>query len=165
MCYYGFNHNLSCVSDTTHTPHLHIHNNSHEFNSSSSNTYSISQTHIGHTHGIYYSVSPGVWKYWADYQTFWPISITIVLLPIYFVYSLVSIYRTFARFIGQCPAWLAVSTSLSVTMIIPKSTLCFIEYSRWRRFISHVIELILQVRSSFYNYLTLSITVKHIHYS
>ena len=59
----------------------------------------------------------GVWKYWADYRTFWPISITLVLLPIYFVYSLVSIYRTFARFIGQCPAWLAVSTSLPVQCI------------------------------------------------
>ena len=36
------------------------------------------------------------------------------LLPIYFVYSLVSIYRTFTRFIGQCPAWLTVSTPLHV---------------------------------------------------
>ena len=29
------------------------------------------------------------------------IFITLVLLPIYFVYS--SVYRTFTRFIGQCP--------------------------------------------------------------
>ena len=39
--------------------------------------------------------------------------ITLVLLPIYFVYSSVSIYRTFTRFIGQCPVWLAVSTLLN----------------------------------------------------
>ena len=56
----------------------------------------------------------GVWKHWAGYRTFWPIFTTLVLLPIYFVYSLVSIYRTFTRFIGQCPAWLAVSTPLSL---------------------------------------------------
>ena len=54
----------------------------------------------------------GVWKYWATCWTFWPIFITLVLLHIYFVYSSVSIYRTFTRFIRQCPAWLAVSTSL-----------------------------------------------------
>ena len=42
---------------------------------------------------------PEVWKHWANYRTFWPIFITIVLLPIYFVYSLVSIYQTFTRFI------------------------------------------------------------------
>ena len=38
----------------------------------------------------------------------WPIISTLVLLSIYFVYSSVSIYQTFTRFIGQCPAWLAV---------------------------------------------------------
>ena len=53
----------------------------------------------------------GVWKYWATCRTFQPIFITLVF-PIYFVYSLVSIYWTFTRFIGQCPAWLAVSTPL-----------------------------------------------------
>ena len=57
-----------------------------------------------------------MWKHWADYRTFWPIFITLVLLPIYFVYSLVSIYRTFTTFIGQCPAWLAVSTPLLITI-------------------------------------------------
>ena len=56
----------------------------------------------------------GVWKYWATCRTFQPIFITLVLLPIYFVYSLVSIYQTFTRFIGQCPAWLAVSTPLHI---------------------------------------------------
>ena len=49
---------------------------------------------------------------WATCRTFWPIFTTLVLLPIYFVYSSVSIYRTFTRFIGQCPAWLAVSIPL-----------------------------------------------------
>ena len=37
---------------------------------------------------------------------------TLVLLLIYFVYSSVSIYQTFTRFIRQCPAWLAVSIQL-----------------------------------------------------
>ena len=60
------------------------------------------------------SVCAGVWKHWADYRTFWPIFTTLVLLPIYFVYSLVSIYQTFTTFIGQCPAWLAVSIPLCV---------------------------------------------------
>ena len=36
----------------------------------------------------------------------------IILLLIYFVYSLLSIYWTFTTFIGQCTAWLAVSTPL-----------------------------------------------------
>ena len=40
--------------------------------------------------------------------------ITLVLLPIYFVYSSVSIDRTFTRFLGQCPAWLAVSIPLII---------------------------------------------------
>ena len=57
-----------------------------------------------------------MWKHWANYQTFWPIFTTLVLLPIYFVYSLVSIYQTFTRFIGQCPAWLAISTPLTTCM-------------------------------------------------
>ena len=57
----------------------------------------------------------GVWKHWAGYRTFWPIFTTLVLLPIYFVYSLVSIYRTFTRLIGQCPAWLVVSTPLPIS--------------------------------------------------
>ena len=48
-------------------------------------------------------------KYWADYRTFWLIFTTPVLVPIYFVYSSVSIYWTFTRFIGQWSAWLAVS--------------------------------------------------------
>ena len=48
------------------------------------------------------------------YQTFWCIFTTLVLLPIYFVYNLVSIYQMFTRFIGQCPAWLA---PLSITKI------------------------------------------------
>ena len=29
---------------------------------------------------------------------------TLILLPIYFVHSSVSIYQTFTRFIRQCPA-------------------------------------------------------------
>ena len=40
--------------------------------------------------------------------------IPLVLLLIYFVYSLVSIYQTFTRFIGHCPARLAVSTPLYI---------------------------------------------------
>ena len=51
-------------------------------------------------------------KYWANCRTLWPIFITLVLLPIYFVYSSVSIYRIFTRFIRRCPAWLAVYTPL-----------------------------------------------------
>ena len=47
-----------------------------------------------------------------------PIFITLVLLPIYFVYSLVSIYRTFTRFIGQGPTWLAVSTPVYLDQCI-----------------------------------------------
>ena len=49
-------------------------------------------------------------------QTFCPIFNTLVLVPIYmyFVYSSVSIYRTFTRFIGQYFAWVAVSTKLNV---------------------------------------------------
>ena len=61
---------------------------------------------------IYNVLCTGVWKHWANCRTFWPIFATLVLLPIYFVYSSVSFYRTFTRFIGQCPAWLAVSTPL-----------------------------------------------------
>ena len=63
---------------------------------------------------IFTNILKGVWKLWAGYRTFWPIFITLVLLPIYFVYSSVSIYRTFTRFIGQYPAWLAVSTPLLI---------------------------------------------------
>ena len=57
-----------------------------------------------------------MWKLWANCRTFLPLFTTLVLLPIYFVYSSVSIYRTFTRFIGQCPAWLAVSTPLHITL-------------------------------------------------
>ena len=68
-----------------------------------------------------------VWKHWANYRTFWPIFTTLVLLPIYFVYSLVSIYQTFTRIIGQCPAWLGVSTppSIHLHVNLPCSSLWF----------------------------------------
>ena len=39
------------------------------------------------------------------------------LLSCYLVYCLVAIYWTFSRFIGQCPAWLAVSTPLPITIM------------------------------------------------
>ena len=42
---------------------------------------------------------------------------TTLVLPIYFVYSSVSIYWTFTRFIGQCLAWLTVSTPLPTTIV------------------------------------------------
>ena len=45
-------------------------------------------------------------------QIFWSTLITLVLLPIYFVHSWVSIYRTFTRFTRQCFAGLGVSTPL-----------------------------------------------------
>ena len=57
-----------------------------------------------------------MWKHWTNCRTFWPIFITLVLLPIYFVYSSVSIYWTFTRFIGQCPVWLVVSTPMNILM-------------------------------------------------
>ena len=38
-------------------------------------------------------VGAGVWKHWANYRTFLPIFTTLVILPICFIYSLVSIYR------------------------------------------------------------------------
>ena len=75
-----------------------------------------------------------VWKHWANYRTFWPIFTTLVLLSIYFVCSLVLIYQTFTRFIGQCPAWLAVSTPLSIHLHV-KPTLfmikIFLHLCRW----------------------------------
>ena len=48
---------------------------------------------------IVHPLLPGVWKHWANYSTFWLIFTTLVLFPIYFVYSSVSIYWTFSRFI------------------------------------------------------------------
>ena len=75
-----------------------------------------------------------MWKHWANCQTFWPIFTTLVLFPIYFVYSLVSIYGIFTRFIRQYPAWLNVSTSLAPGIIHPIiiSSYCmnFCEYSK-----------------------------------
>ena len=58
-----------------------------------------------------YEVYTGVWKHWAT-TGHSGIFITLVLLPIYFVYSSISNYQTFTRCIRQCPVWLAVSTPL-----------------------------------------------------
>ena len=40
----------------------------------------------------------------------------LLSIYIYFVYSSVSIYWTFTRFIGQCPAWLAISTPVPIPL-------------------------------------------------
>ena len=61
--------------------------------------------------------------HWGICHTFWSIFNTPILhihiLYMYFVhvYSSVSIYQTFTRFIAQCPVWLAVSTPLHIYML------------------------------------------------
>ena len=69
------------------------------------------------TRAFYYLIYPGMWKHWTIYWTFWPIFITLVLLPIYMYAVQFQIHWTLTKCIEQCPVWLAISISLHLSKI------------------------------------------------